>query len=137
MSATQLLNYVSGRWEPSNAPDALAIANPATGEPLASVPLSRSDDVDAAVQAAVKALPQWRRTPPGERIQSLFKLKDLLERNVHELARTITEECGKTLAEARGELRRGIENVEVATGHPVADAWAPTSRTSPAASTSS
>ena len=59
-----------------------------------------------------------RRTPPGERIQFLFKLKDLLERNVHELARTITQECGKTLAESEGELRAAIENVEVATGIP-------------------
>jgi malonate-semialdehyde dehydrogenase (acetylating) / methylmalonate-semialdehyde dehydrogenase len=118
MSTTQLLNYVGGQWESSRATDALQVSNPATGESLASVPLSKSDDVDAAVQAAVKAFPQWRRTPPGERIQPLFKLKDLLERNVHELARTITQECGKTLAESEGELRRAIENVEVATGIP-------------------
>ena len=118
MSATQLLNYAGGRWEASHAADTLAVSNPATGEPLAAVPLSRSDDVDLAVQAAVKAFPQWRRTPPGERIQFLFKLKDLLERNVRELATTITQECGKTLAESDGELRRSIENVEVATGIP-------------------
>src|SRR5262245_37661126 len=118
MAGRQLLNYVSGRWEPSRAADALAVSNPATGEALASVPLSRSDDVDAVVRAAVKAHPQWRRTPPGERIQFLFKLKDLLERNLQDLARTITQECGKTLAESEGELRRAIENVEVATGVP-------------------
>jgi malonate-semialdehyde dehydrogenase (acetylating) / methylmalonate-semialdehyde dehydrogenase len=62
---------------------------------------------------------EWRRTPPAERIQYLFKLKDLLEKNLEDLARTITMECGKTLEESRGEMRRAIENVEVACGIPI------------------
>jgi malonate-semialdehyde dehydrogenase (acetylating)/methylmalonate-semialdehyde dehydrogenase len=74
--------------------------------------------VDAAVRAAAAAWPAWRRVPPPERIQYLFKLKQRLEDALPMLARTITEECGKTLAEAEGEMRRGIENVEVATGVP-------------------
>ena len=70
------------------------------------------------MSAAAAAFPGWRRTPPTERIQFLFTLKGLLERHFDELAATITRECGKTLAESGGELRRAIENVEVATGIP-------------------
>jgi malonate-semialdehyde dehydrogenase (acetylating) / methylmalonate-semialdehyde dehydrogenase len=70
------------------------------------------------VRAAAAAFPAWRATPVGDRIQPLFRLKALLERDLDELARTITLECGKTYAESEGELRRGIENVEVATGMP-------------------
>ncbi|PYU50257.1 MAG: methylmalonate-semialdehyde dehydrogenase (CoA acylating), partial [Acidobacteria bacterium] len=95
------------------------VTNPATAEVLARTPLSTSADVDAAVQAAVDAFPAWRRTPPGERVQYLFKLKNLLEDQLDELARIITLENGKTFAEARAELRRAIENVEVACGIPI------------------
>jgi malonate-semialdehyde dehydrogenase (acetylating)/methylmalonate-semialdehyde dehydrogenase len=112
-----LPNYVGGRWERASA-DTLPVDNPATREVIASVPLSSATDVDTAVRAASAALPVWRRTPPGERIQPLFKLKALLDAHAGELARVITQECGKTLAESDGELRRGIENVEVATGIP-------------------
>src|SRR5579884_3526482 len=89
------------------------------GELLARTPLSSPADVDAAVQAAAKAFPDWRRTPPGERIQYLFRLKNLLEEHIDELSRIITTENGKTFAEAKAELRRGIENVEVACGIPM------------------
>ena len=70
------------------------------------------------MQAAGAALPAWRRTPPGDRIQPLFKLKALLDAQFSDIARVITQECGKTLSEAEGELKRGLENVEVATGIP-------------------
>jgi len=70
------------------------------------------------VHAAGEALVTWRRTPPGERIQPLFRLKALLDAHFKEIARLITQECGKTLAESEGELKRGLENVEVATGIP-------------------
>ena len=70
------------------------------------------------MKAAADALPAWRRTPAGDRIQPLFRLKALLDANFSDIARLITQECGKTLAESEGELRRGIENVEVATGIP-------------------
>ncbi len=72
-----------------------------------------------AVQAAADAFPAWRRTPPGERVQYLFKLKNLLEEHIDEIARLITRENGKTFAEAKAEMRRGIENVEVACGIPM------------------
>src|SRR5207253_4105650 len=93
--------------------------NPATGELLRRTPLSSPADVDAAVRAAAAAFPAWRRTPPGERIQYLFKLKNLLEENIDELSRIITTENGKTFVEAKAEMRRGIENVEVACGIPM------------------
>jgi malonate-semialdehyde dehydrogenase (acetylating)/methylmalonate-semialdehyde dehydrogenase len=80
--------------------------------------MSTREDVDAAVSAAAAARGDWRRTPPAERMQYLFALKHELERRSGDIARTITEECGKTLAEAEAELRRGIENVEVACGIP-------------------
>jgi malonate-semialdehyde dehydrogenase (acetylating)/methylmalonate-semialdehyde dehydrogenase len=118
MANTELLNYVGGAWQRSHARDHLRVTNPATGVALADVPLSPAQEVDAAVRAASAAWPAWRRTPPLERIQYLFKLKQKLEETLPALARTITEEAGKTLAEAEGELRRGIENVEVATGIP-------------------
>ncbi len=93
--------------------------NPATLEVLASVPLSLGEDVDRAVQAAQQAFVSWRRSPAGDRVQYLFKLKVLLEEHLEDLAQTITMESGKTLAEARGEMRRAIENVEVACGIPL------------------
>ena len=118
-TAQQIQNYVNGMWLTSNSSEHLDVTNPATGELLARTPLSTAADVDNAVQAAAAAFPDWRRTPPGERIQYLFKLKNLLEDNLQELARLITLENGKTLAEARAEIRRGIENVEVACGIPM------------------
>src|SRR5207245_9902238 len=76
-------------------------------------------EVAAAVNADADALPEWRAVPPADRIQYLFRLKQMLDENFEDIARTISTENGKTLAEARGELRRGIENVEVACGIPI------------------
>lgn len=114
----QLLNYIGGTWQRSHATEFLDVRNPATVEPLGRVPLGGRDDVDAAAQAAQTAFADWRRTPVTERVQYLFKLKDLLETHFDAIARVTTDECGKTLGEAQGELRRGIENVEVACGMP-------------------
>jgi malonate-semialdehyde dehydrogenase (acetylating) / methylmalonate-semialdehyde dehydrogenase len=113
-----LLNYIGGQWHASTGGEKLSVDNPATGESLVGVPLSSAHDVDQAVRAATDALPAWRRTPPGDRIQPLFRLKALLDLHCTEIARLVTQECGKTLAEAEGELRRGIENVECAAGIP-------------------
>src|SRR5947207_4350027 len=115
----ELENYVNGAWRRATASEFADVTNPATAELLARTPLSAAADVDAAVQAAAAAFPALRRTPAGERIQYLFKLRNLLEENIDELARIITTENGKTFAEARAELRRAIENVEVACGIPV------------------
>ncbi|MDF1523580.1 MAG: CoA-acylating methylmalonate-semialdehyde dehydrogenase [Trueperaceae bacterium] len=118
MPTTELLNFVGGAWRRSCAAGHASVRNPATGETLAVVPLTPADEAAAAVEAAQAAFPAWRATPVGDRIQPLFRLKALLERDLDELARTITLECGKTYAESEGELRRGIENVEVAAGMP-------------------
>lgn len=111
-------NYVNGRWELIDSDAILDVINPATGQILGRVGLSRTSTVDRAARAAEAAFPAWRRTPPTERIQYLFRLKQLLEDNLQDLARTVTMECGKTLEESRGEVRRAIENVEVACGIP-------------------
>ncbi|PLZ84531.1 methylmalonate-semialdehyde dehydrogenase (CoA acylating) [Fischerella muscicola CCMEE 5323] len=114
-----LPNYINGQWCASNATEFLDVINPATTEVLAKVPLSTTSEVNQATAAAAAAFVTWRRTPPTERVQYLFKLKNLLEENFEDLARTITQECGKTLAESKGEMRRAIENVEVACGIPM------------------
>ncbi|HEX5370654.1 MAG TPA: aldehyde dehydrogenase family protein, partial [Dehalococcoidia bacterium] len=111
-------NYIGGKWTDSRSDAWGEVLNPATGELLADVPLNGGEDVQMAVEAAQTAYESWRNTPPGDRIQVMFRLKQLLEENFEELSRTITMENGKTLADARGELRRGIENVEVACGIP-------------------
>jgi malonate-semialdehyde dehydrogenase (acetylating) / methylmalonate-semialdehyde dehydrogenase len=114
-----IFNYINGRWQSAATDEHQDVINPATGELLGRTPLSGADVVNEAAQAAAAALPGWRSTPPGERIQYLFSLKQLLEENFDDLARTITLECGKTLAESQGEMRRAIENVEVACGIPL------------------
>lgn len=116
--ATPIRNFIAGEWCESTATTTLDVANPATAELLGRVPLSPALDVHAAVQAAAAAYPEWRRTPVTDRVQYLFKLKNLLEAHFEEIARIITQECGKILAESRGELRRAIENVEMAAGAP-------------------
>jgi malonate-semialdehyde dehydrogenase (acetylating)/methylmalonate-semialdehyde dehydrogenase len=112
-------NYINGAWCAADTSQSLPVINPATGETLALTPLCGIPEVAAAAQAAADALPAWRRTPVQDRVQFLFRLKFLLEEHLEEIARTITMECGKTLEEARAEIRRAIENVEVACGMPM------------------
>lgn len=113
-----VLNYINGEWRRSHTGNYLNVHNPATAEVLSQVPLSPAEEVDEAARAAAAAYPGWRRTPATERVQYLFRLKNLLEENLEDLTRILTNECGKIYAEAKGELRRGIENVEVACGIP-------------------
>jgi malonate-semialdehyde dehydrogenase (acetylating)/methylmalonate-semialdehyde dehydrogenase len=115
----EIRNFVGGKWQTSTSAPGLDLTNPATGEPLGQSPAGSAAEVDAAVTAAHAAFPAWRATPAADRIQFLFKLKAILEDRFDELAAIITTENGKTLAESKGELRRGIENVEVACGIPV------------------
>jgi len=114
----EILNCVGGEWRKPSGSDELVVYNPATGEVLARGRGTSPAEVDEAAQVAFRAFLEWRRTPATERVQYLFRLKSLLEENLEDLARTVTEECGKTYAEAVGELQRGIENVEVACGIP-------------------
>ncbi len=118
MSSNQLLNFIDGQWQRSSAGEYLDVRNPATAQVLTTVPLSPGAEVEAAVQVGRKAYEEWRRTPPLERVQYLFRLKYLLDEKRDEFARIITDECGKTYSESQAELQRAIENVEVACGIP-------------------
>jgi malonate-semialdehyde dehydrogenase (acetylating)/methylmalonate-semialdehyde dehydrogenase len=118
--ATEILtNFVNGTFTRSHASATLPVKNPATAQTIAEVPLSPKEEVDAAAQAALTAFKEWRRTPVGDRIQPLFKLKALMEQHRDELARVITNEAGKTYIESDAEIQRAIENIEVAAGAPV------------------
>src|SRR2546430_4886640 len=109
-----LKNYVGGGWRAAEATDWLEDTNPATGRIIARVPLSTKDDVDAAVQEALRGWDTWRRTPPSDRARHFFALRDLMEQRFEDLSRVVVQDMGKTIEEARGEVRRAIENVEVA-----------------------
>lgn len=111
-------NYVGGDFRSPSSTDTVPVTNPASGEEIARVPLSTRADVDAAVAAAAAAFPSWRATPSPVRARVLFRLKALLEEHKEELAVQLTREHGKILAETRGEVQRGIENVEHACGIP-------------------
>lgn len=113
-----LENYINGRFVTSSAVEHFQVHNPATGDVLALTPLSGAEEAAACVEAAHAAQSEWRQVPPTERVQVLFALKALLEEHLEELSGLITDENGKTLAEARGEMQRAIENVEVACGIP-------------------
>jgi malonate-semialdehyde dehydrogenase (acetylating) / methylmalonate-semialdehyde dehydrogenase len=118
-ASLRLPQFIDGQWVESQAKEWLDVPNPATGEILARVPLAEAVEVNQAVEAAAAAFPAWRRTPPEDRIQPLFKLKQLLEEHIDEISRIITTENGKTFTEAKAEMRRTIENVEVACGIPM------------------
>ena len=114
---TLLKNYINGEWVESKG-EIRDTVNPATQQTLAKVPMSTRDEVNAAVAAAKEAFPDWRQTTPLARARCLFRLKELLEEHFEEVSRVQTQEHGKTIDESRGETRRGIEMVEVATGIP-------------------
>jgi len=117
-TAAPIPNFIGGAWTAAAATASLPITDPASAERLGTVPLSGREDVDRAVRAAQAAFPAWRATPAVERARILFRLKMLLDRHRDELAVLLTREHGKTVAESRGEIQRGIENVEHACGIP-------------------
>jgi malonate-semialdehyde dehydrogenase (acetylating)/methylmalonate-semialdehyde dehydrogenase len=118
MDELVLQNYINGKWVSSTSEKFREVTNPATAEVLAKVPVSSLAELDDAVQIAHKTFQSWRRVPVTTRIQYMFRLKGLLEANFEDLAKSITLEHGKTMDESRGEMRRAIENVEVACGTP-------------------
>ena len=115
----KIRNYINGEWLDPVVSEYIEVVNPATGEMVARTPVCGTGDVNAAAKAAGEAFLAWRRTPAQERIQYLFKLRDLMKSNLDEIAHTITLECGKTLEESKAEMVRAIENVEVACGIPM------------------
>jgi malonate-semialdehyde dehydrogenase (acetylating)/methylmalonate-semialdehyde dehydrogenase len=110
-------NYIDGEWVASEG-ELMDVVNPATQKVIAKVPISTKEEVEAAIDAARGAFPIWRSTPPLSRVRCLFRMKEIMEDRFEELSRIQTMEHGKTIDESRGETRRGIENVEVATGIP-------------------
>lgn len=118
MSVERLKNYVGGEWIDSSAQATGQVHNPATGELIGECPFSSKEEVDHAVQVAKEAFVSWRRVPVEDRIQPLFRLKALLDEHAEELAAILTREHGKTLSEALGSVRRGIQMVEAATSAP-------------------
>lgn len=117
-AAEKLMFFVGGEWKDSASSEFEPVLNPADGSAIAYVPMCTTDDVHAAVNAAASAYPLWRATPVSQRVQVLFQLKQLLEEHFEELSRSVVKENGKTLTDARGEVRRGIEVVDFACGMP-------------------
>ncbi len=114
----KVLDFINGQWTDAKSADLLDVINPAQGAAIAEVVMTPKSVVVEAVEAGQAAYREWRLTPVLDRIQYMFKLKMLLEEHLDEIAKIITNECGKTYKESIGEMRRGIENVEVACGMP-------------------
>jgi malonate-semialdehyde dehydrogenase (acetylating) / methylmalonate-semialdehyde dehydrogenase len=109
---------VAGRWESINTQRFGKVFNPSTGRVIAQVPLCTAAEVDRAVRAAAAALSAWAEIPVVERARVMFRFRDLIVRHAEELARSVTREHGKTLAESRASVQRGVEMVEFAAGIP-------------------
>lgn len=112
-------NYIGGEWSLSSSKEWTTITNPATGDKIGEVPAGNAADVDAAVAAAKKAFNGWKETPPAVRARYMFDLRNLMEKNYDELLSICTQEHGKTFEESKGDVRRGIDNVETAAGIPM------------------
>jgi len=115
---TEIHHYIDGKRFEGSSGRWGDVFNPATGERTRRVALGGADEIDRAVQAAAAAFPAWAATPPLTRARIMFRLKDLLEREAPSLARIITDEHGKVLSDAQGEVTRGLEVVEFACGIP-------------------
>ena len=111
-------NAINGRKVTSSSKRVTTVYNPATGEQSATLPLSTTEEVNAAIAAAKAAAPAWGAMPPLKRIKPIFKFKELLERHANEIAKAISNEHGKTHPDALGELQRGIDVVDFACGIP-------------------
>ncbi len=117
--STVVRNYVAGQWcEPAGA-GRLNVENPSTGEVIAQTPLSTAAETNRAVDAAAAAFRSWRDMPAARRAEPLFRLAALLRENEERLSRTITEEMGKSLTDSRAEVKRAVENCEVACAMPM------------------
>src|ERR1051325_5725023 len=110
-------NFIGGEWQPGKN-GATPVYNPSTGDVIAECPAGDAADVNAAVEAAHSAFPAWRETPAVERARVFFKYRQLVEQNFDSLCRTVSREHGKTYAEAKGSVYRGLENIEYACGVP-------------------
>src|SRR5437899_1094629 len=119
MIATKTVrSYIGGKFRESRADKTEPIPNPATGQIIASLPYSTRAEIDEAVAAAKKAFLGWSETPVPDRAQVMFRLKALFDRHIDELSALVTQENGKTLDEARGEVNGAIEVIDFACGAP-------------------
>ena len=114
-----LQNYIGGRWVSAKASKFLDVTNPANGEVLARAPLSGVDDIEAAVVAASAAWPDWRSRSIGERTEFIYAIREQFRKRIDELAASVTKEGGKVLSDARAEVSRAIEVIEVACASPM------------------
>ena len=115
----RLKYFVGGEWKDTTSGVYYEITNSSTGEVMAEAPRCTAEEVDAAVEAAAAAFPAWRDTPITKRVQVMFKMKMLLEDSLHDLSKLLASEMGKTYTEARGDVLKAIEVVELACAVPV------------------
>lgn len=118
MTIRKLKNYINGQWVESTSGKYESVINPTTGEVLCEVPLSSKEELAKTAEIAAEAFEEWKNVAVPRRARILFKFQQLVIENKEELARIITIENGKALSEARGEVQRGIENIEFAAGAP-------------------
>lgn len=118
-TARLLKNFIGGSWVTARGAKSLDVTNPANGEVLARVPLSSREDVEMAVAAANAAWPDWRSRAIGERTEFLYALREQLRRRIDEIAASITREGGKVISDARAEVTRAVEMIEVACAAPM------------------
>jgi malonate-semialdehyde dehydrogenase (acetylating)/methylmalonate-semialdehyde dehydrogenase len=119
MSLKTVKNYINGEWTDAKNAGYLDVENPTPGEILAKTPLSTAEETNRAIDAAQTAYTEWSQTPVARRVQPLYKLADLLRANEEKIATTLVQEMGKSLPDARAEMKRVFENIEVACGMPV------------------
>ncbi len=113
-----LSNYIDGRWVASTSDDIRDVVNPATGQIIARTPNSTAAEVGQAVAAAKRAFGEWKHASPVKRTRPFFHLKHLMEESFEDLARSLVQEMGKTIADGRAEMRRAIEEIEAACAIP-------------------
>jgi len=111
-------NYIDGEWVESKSQTSLEVFNPASGQLLGRVPAGSGADVEFAAGKAYEAYQLWKDVPAIQRVQYLFKMKQILEQHADEIAEICTNECGKTFSESKAEIVRAVENLEVACGIP-------------------
>ncbi|HPP02971.1 MAG TPA: aldehyde dehydrogenase family protein, partial [bacterium] len=114
-----LKNYIAGKWVDADNEGWLEVENPSTGEILARNPLSTAAEADRAIAAAAEAYPAWSQTPVSRRVQPLYKLTERIRAREEEIARVLVAEMGKSMTDARAEMKRTLENCETACGMPV------------------
>jgi len=119
MEIKEAKNYVNGMWKKPENMGWLDVNNPATGETIGKTPLSTRAEADSAVRTAFEAFREWKDVPVGRRVQPLYKLARLMRENEEKIARVLTEEMGKSLPDARAEMKRAIENCEAACAMPL------------------